>query len=437
MSSLRPLATIALLAAVGVFLYMKINESEPKLPPELAQWSTSELEVGGDFEAPLPTFGAAPAASAAQAVGGDAPPYAAAAAAPWTPPAPAGGDAAPWTPPATSPAAAVVPGVAPAPPVDASPTARTADPAAVAPPMPPLPGGGDAPVAATEFAPATEAPRAADTAAIAAAAVAAAAAPVEEVVQPAPAETPTTPTTPTGGGPASMFAAARVAVQGALDRGELAQALLLLSDWYGDPSLSPQETREVNDLLSQLAGSVIYEGPPAHRLEPPYVVQSGETLESIAAKFDIPWQLLAKINGLSPQSNLAPGQELKVVRGPFSALVDLSQRKMTLMLDRRYAGVFKLEVDPALQMEEGTWKVDQKLLTPTAGGPYGAEVTEDRSLLLANLADPGGPTAIVRGPGGSDPTSFERRGRELRLSSGDIGDVFDILSIGSRITIRR
>ncbi|HMP04999.1 MAG TPA: hypothetical protein PJ982_01510 [Lacipirellulaceae bacterium] len=82
MSSLRPLATIALLAAVGVFLYMKINESEPKLPPELAQWSTSELEVGGDFEAPLPTFGAAPAASAAQAVGGDALFYAAAAAAP-------------------------------------------------------------------------------------------------------------------------------------------------------------------------------------------------------------------------------------------------------------------------------------------------------------------------------------------------------------------
>ena len=53
-----------------------------------------------------------------------------------------------------------------------------------------------------------------------------------------------------------------------------------------------------------------------------------------------------------------------MVRGPFSAIVDLGKRKLTLMLDRRYAGRFLLEVDPKVTVEEGHWEVNQKLLTP-------------------------------------------------------------------------
>jgi hypothetical protein len=256
-------------------------------------------------------------------------------------------------------------------------------------------------------------------------------------------ELDTTATTPVASDPGaapkatSMFAAARVAFQGALDRGELAQALLLLSDWYGDPSLSPAEAKEVNDLLSQLAGSVIYEGPPAHRLLPAHVVQAGETLESVAAKYDIPWQLLGKINGIPEGTPVQPGYELKVVPGPFSALIDLSERKMTLMLERRYAGQFALEIDPTSNVEEGEWKVDSKPLMPAGGGVYGLADAEDRSLLLANVANPTAQTAIVRGPGTADPATQAPANRVLRMKANDVGDVYDILSVGSRVTIRR
>jgi hypothetical protein len=110
---------------------------------------------------------------------------------------------------------------------------------------------------------------------------------------------------------------------------------------------------------------------------------------------------------------------------------------MTLMLERRYAGQFALDIDPSVSIEEGQWKVDQKLLTPAGGGIYGAAETEDRSLLLANLANPEGPTALVRGPGSDDPLSTGPRGRVLRLKATDVTDVYDILSVGSRVTIRR
>lgn len=452
MSSLRPLATIALLAAVGVFLYMKINESEPKLSPEMEEISTMTLDVGGvdGIASPPLTMGATAATPPALSGGDQAPPFSSVganpsaatttaaspaapaddAAPPWTPGPLAVGDASSTTAPTTPQAEAATTPTADA---ESSPVARSADPAAV-PEMPPLPGAAAKLETTATAAPAVDGIAAAAVGAAAVGTAAAGAASgANDPVTPTPVSKPEMTAAPAA---SSMFAAARVAVQGALDRGELAQALLLLSDWYGDPSLSPAETKEVNDLLAQLAGSVIYDGK-GHRLEPPYIVQAGDTLESIAAKHNVPWQLLAKINGISTAGPLPPGHELKVIKGPFSAVVELGKRKMTLMLDRRYAGQFPLEIDPTASVEEGEWKVDQKLLTPAGGGVYGAPTSEDRSLLLANLANPSGPTAIVRGSGSADPVSPEPRGRVLRLKDNDVADVFDILSEGSRVTIRR
>jgi LysM repeat protein len=242
----------------------------------------------------------------------------------------------------------------------------------------------------------------------------------------------------TTAGQASLFSAARVAVQSALDRGELSQALLLLSDWYGDPSLSQNEATEVQGLLSQLAGSVIYS--IEHRLEPPYMVQAGEKLEDIAQKHNVPWQLLAKINGITNPDSLQPGQQLKVVRGPFSARIDLSERKLVLMLDRRYAGQFAVDIEPTTSIEEGYWAVNQKLLTPGSIGminPVASTSSEERSILLTSTAGGNGQVTILRGPGAASPAATDPTGRVIQLRGSDVEDVYDILSLGSQVMIRR
>jgi LysM repeat protein len=213
--------------------------------------------------------------------------------------------------------------------------------------------------------------------------------------------------------------------------------LLLLSDWYGDPSLTPAETKEINELLSQLAGSVIYS--TEHRLEPPYLVQAGEQLPDIAQKYHVPWQLLAKINGLEDRDQLQAGQQLKVVRGPFSALIDLSERRMTLMLDRRYAGQLPLDVDPATSVEEGDWTVNQKLLTPGNVDPMSASPTagDQKSIMMSSAAGGTSQIVILRGGNSSTPAATDPAGRVIRLKSQDVDDVYDILSLGSHVTIRR
>ena len=463
MSSIRPLATITIMAFVGVFLYLKLTEKEAELPEGVDSWAVEQnIELGGDFSFPSSTTSDSNAESFS--VGSTAPSFSAektssapafntdtAASAPAFVPNnlsadinnnPASLEDAPefqqtiGVPSQTAPEFSGN---------DAATSTTTNNNAIVTiPDLPPVPS-----VSATTEQVSTNPPLAAeaqDTSVPPLLTPAADAAPpvsqYTSTQQIAPPVTPTVPTAtppqnPVAQNPAqsSLFASTRLSAQAALDRGELSQALLLLSNWYGDPSLSTQETTELQTLLSQLAGSVIYSMEP--RLEAPHMVQAGETLMAIGEKYDVPWQLLAKINGITDPQNLSPGRQIKVLRGPFSAIVDFSKRRMTLMLDRRYAGHFNIEIDPTVSIEEGQWTVQQKPISPANIG-YGAvpgSATEERSLILTSNSG-SSQLAIIRSSNVGSSLA-EPANRVIRLNPQDVEDVYDILSRGSSVTIRR
>lgn len=119
----------------------------------------------------------------------------------------------------------------------------------------------------------------------------------------------------------------------------LVDAHALLSAWYGSPDLSPEEERQLVDLLGQLAGTIIYSNT-THLLEQPHIVRENESLKTVAALYGVPPRLLAKINGIDEQQSLRPGEKLKVVRGPFDAVLDLQRKEVSLQLRGQYAGRF-------------------------------------------------------------------------------------------------
>src|SRR3990172_9414111 len=195
------------------------------------------------------------------------------------------------------------------------------------------------------------------------------------------------------------FAASWPEIQGSLERQELVQAHAKLSQWYRNPTLSPVEAQQVETLLSQLAGTVVYS--TEHRLEPPYTVHAGDTLQTIAQQFEIPWQLLAKINGVPAADMVQPGQQLKVIRGPFAAVVELQKSQLTLLLDGRYAGQFPITVDPAAVQTEGEWVIEQKLVNPSTTAvsgivntSYDATNAVDRVLVLRSGSATAGSATI-------------------------------------------
>jgi LysM repeat protein len=239
----------------------------------------------------------------------------------------------------------------------------------------------------------------------------------------------------------ASFAESWPAIQTALERGDLAQAHELLSPWHDEPSLTPVQAETIDRLLGQLAGTVIYS--TEHRLQPARVVKAGESLETIAKEYNVPWQLLAKINGIAGVDQVRPGQELKVVPGPFSAVVDLGRNELTLQVAGRYAGKFPVIVPIGAAVNEGEWLVDQKLVAPSSGVTQSAYTTEppkvDHAIVLRGSSEAAaaanGPTLAIAS--NASPTGPGASAAAIQISAADAEELSDILSIGSRVVIRR
>ena len=216
-----------------------------------------------------------------------------------------------------------------------------------------------------------------------------------------------------------------------LDQREFAEALRVLSQAYGWNGAEDQP--EVLELLDQLAGTVIYS--QEHLLAPPHVVQPGETLETIAASYDVPWQLLAKINGLPESEQVAPGQTLKVLRGQFEAVVDLNKFVLALRVDGMYAGRFEIGLGRDQQPPTGDLVIQAKWLNPTYWNPQGAVDKEDPDNPLGeHWLDLGGHFGIHGMHADGTLSRYEGRGY-IRLKPRDAADLFTILSVGSKVKI--
>ncbi len=234
----------------------------------------------------------------------------------------------------------------------------------------------------------------------------------------------TQPVAPPPIGVRETFAKFMEAAHADLEQGKLAEVHQTLSLWYDNPELSPEESRLLTDLLDQIAGTVVYSRE--HLLERPYVVKSGDTLQRIARAYGVPSQLLAKINGIRDAENLEPGRELKVVRGPFDAVIDLERHELTLKLGGLYAGRFAVGIGRNQLDLEGIYFVQDKIVqSDDFGNPLGRYwIKLDDRIGIHGTNDP-------RNVGRDDGPGT------ICLKEQDIEDVHDILSIGSRVQILR
>ncbi|MEW4565213.1 LysM peptidoglycan-binding domain-containing protein [Bremerella sp. JC770] len=214
-----------------------------------------------------------------------------------------------------------------------------------------------------------------------------------------------------------------------LRQNDLVEATRKLTPWRSRPELNPSQKEKLNLLLSQLAGTVVYS--TQHSLEEPYTVGSGETLGSIAQQFQVPQILLQRINGIADPNSLTPGQKLKVLRGPFDANVDMTHNELTLEIDGCYAGRFPITVENGAIIPAGQHEVLRKEANP--------QFYDEQAQKILTADDPANPYGghavhldggiVLHGSGGP--------GGSISLSSRDSEDIYGILSVGSKVTVRR
>lgn len=168
-----------------------------------------------------------------------------------------------------------------------------------------------------------------------------------------------------------------------------------------------------------------------------YFVEFGDTLQSIAAEYDVPWQFLSRLNGVPPEK-LQAGQQLKVVRGPFGAVVELDTFVMTVHAHGWVVRQYQIGTGKDDRTPTGEFTVENKVTNPAWYNPDGGVVDAD------DPQNPLGEFWLGLGNhigihGTIDPESIGRAASRgcIHLADRDIEDVFELLDVGSPVVIRR
>ncbi|MBS0204386.1 MAG: L,D-transpeptidase family protein [Planctomycetes bacterium] len=193
-----------------------------------------------------------------------------------------------------------------------------------------------------------------------------------------------------------------------------------------------------SELLPRLAKTsrMIFFEPRPHFLDP-YVVQANDQLRVIAGKYNISWEYIAKLNRTDPK-RIQLGQKLKVLKGPFAAVVDLHEYALTVHLQGYFVKRYTVGIGKDGASPIGKFEVLNKVENPQYTGPDGKVVRADdpTNPLGERWIDLGDSYGIH---GTVEPDSIGKAASRgcIRMREKDVIEVYDFLVKGSEVVIRK
>ncbi|MEZ6242013.1 MAG: LysM peptidoglycan-binding domain-containing protein [Phycisphaerales bacterium] len=119
-----------------------------------------------------------------------------------------------------------------------------------------------------------------------------------------------------------------------ISQNDLLGAREMMSQALADPMTSASGREALRAELMELNETLVF-GPriiPGDPMVEEYVVESGDTLGKIARKRElgVHWKLIQRVNRISRPEKIRVGQRLKLVRGPFNAVVNKSEFRVDI-----------------------------------------------------------------------------------------------------------
>ncbi len=121
--------------------------------------------------------------------------------------------------------------------------------------------------------------------------------------------------------------------------------------------------------------NTIYFDPRLHFVEP-YIVNPNDQFVQIAKRYNVPWQYLAKLNGVDPKK-LKPGKKLKVMQGPFSAIVESDSFLLTVHAYGYFVRAYPIGIGKDNATPLGKLAVLNKVVKPQYTDPHGRVIDGD------------------------------------------------------------
>lgn len=235
-----------------------------------------------------------------------------------------------------------------------------------------------------------------------------------------------------------------------LDNSQLAAAQRSLSASLRSGLLTPSEEAQARGVLADLADHLVFSGN-INNSDPfsiDYTVRSGDTLSEIVHKMglQVDWRFIQRVNNIS-NDTIRVGQSLKLVTGPFHAVIDKETYKIHLYLgdgnDQVFVRSYKVGLGEYNSTPTGLFKVrrNSKLINPpwtnprtrefyTADNPMnpigerwiGLEGIDERTMDLSGLG--------VHGTIDPDSIGTDSSMGCVRMHSEDVSQVYEMLVEG-------
>ncbi len=164
-----------------------------------------------------------------------------------------------------------------------------------------------------------------------------------------------------------------------ISSGDLIGARNLLNSALISGTLSAADTEAVKKQMSQINQTLVFSPRqfPSDPLGGVYQVKSGDRLSSIGNAHAIPYELLLPLNRMTDPRKLRYGQKLKVINGPFHAIVTKSKFTLDVYLgapggpDSTYITTFIVGLGTDNSTPTGTWAIKNKVTHPAYFPPEG------------------------------------------------------------------
>lgn len=199
--------------------------------------------------------------------------------------------------------------------------------------------------------------------------------------------------------------------------------------------LPDEQRRELRKKLDELSADLIFNTEQNPRASY-YIVKPDDSLSVIGQKYQVPWELLQRLNRLEGTS-IRIDQRLKVVRGPFDVVVEKSKFKLSVYLGNKYVKSYDVGLGKEDSTPAGSFKVISKLKKPVWYRPGQVLKYGDPDNALGTRW-----IGFMKGYGVHGTWEPETVGSQssegcIRMLNKDVEELFDMLIRGkSRITIK-
>jgi LysM repeat protein len=201
-----------------------------------------------------------------------------------------------------------------------------------------------------------------------------------------PATAPSRPRDPSSDSPSSPSESLTAGLA-KKDAGDLLAARKLLNAALQSNELPPSDLDRCKTALREINDVLVFspKRDPGDEYAGSHTVGSGQLLAKIAANHDITWELLCRINNMSDPRKLRAGQSIKVINGPFHAVVNKRAFTMDLYLggapgekSSMFVTSFPVGLGENDSTPTGVWMVEphKKIKNPVYYSPRGEGVID-------------------------------------------------------------